>query len=92
MSIRPQAPPQPRTLNLVQRRPLTCFFTLTYVAAWSLWIPLAGLRDRLPGALELLLALVGSMAPSMVAILLIAILQGRRGVRKLFGARASSSG
>jgi membrane protease YdiL (CAAX protease family) len=71
--------------DLVRRRPPTSFFTLTYAAAWSLWIPLVILRDRLPGALGFLLVLLGSLVPSTVAILLIAVLHGKPGVRKLLG-------
>jgi uncharacterized protein len=85
MSIRPAAAPQSRMSDLVRQRPLTSFFTLTYAAAWSLWIPLVVLRDRLPGALGFLLALTGSLVPSTVAILLIAILAGKSGLRKLLG-------
>jgi membrane protease YdiL (CAAX protease family) len=59
------------------------FFVLTYAAAWSLWMPLVFFRDGMPGALTFALVLLGSLVPSAVAILLIGILHGRGGVRKL---------
>jgi uncharacterized protein len=83
MSIR--TPAQSRILNMARRHPLTSFFALTYAVAWSFWIPLVILRDRLPGPLGFVLVLVGSLVPSTVAVLLIAILHGKRGVRNLLG-------
>lgn len=71
--------------NLVRRRPLISFFVLTYAVTWSLWTPLVIARHSLPGGLGFVLAMLGSLVPSTVAILLIAILHGRRGVRKLLG-------
>ena len=79
------SPRHSRTSNLVQRRPLMSFFVLTYAVAWSLWTPLVVAGDRLPGALGLVLAMLGSLVPSTLAILFIARLHGRRGVRKLLG-------
>lgn len=85
MSIRPQSSPtQSRWSNLVRRHPLTTFFVLTYAAAWLLWMPLVVFQDTLPEVLALFLVLLGSWVPSSVAILLIATLHGRVGVRKLF--------
>ena len=40
MSIRSSSAAQSRRSNLVQQHPLTCFFVLTYLAAWCLWAPL----------------------------------------------------
>lgn len=84
MSIRPQGRrTQTRWSNVVHRHPLMTFFVLTYAAAWSLWMPLVFFRDGMPGALTFALVLLGSLVPSAVAILLIGILHGRGGVRKL---------
>ena len=81
MSIRPSNPAQSRMSRVVQRHPLACFFVLTYVAAWCLWAPLLILRDTLPPAVAFILVLLGSLVPSTVAIVLVAIVHGRRGVR-----------
>ena len=72
-------------LSLVQRHPLACFFVLTYLAAWCLWAPLLILRDTLPPAVAFVLVLLGSLVPSTVAIVLVALIHGRRGVRSLLG-------
>ena len=61
------------------------FFLLTYAVTWALWTPLVVAPDSLPGPIAFILLVLGSLVPSTVAILLIAHLHGRRGVRKLFG-------
>jgi membrane protease YdiL (CAAX protease family) len=85
MSIRPSNPARSRMSSVVQRHPLACFFVLTYVAAWCLWAPLLILRDTLPPAVAFILVLLGSLVPSTIAIVLVAILHGNRGVRSLLG-------
>jgi hypothetical protein len=85
MSIRPSNPAQSRISSLVQRHPLACFFVLAYLAAWCLWAPLLILRDTLPPAVAFILVLLGSLVPSTIAIVLVAIIRGRRGVRSLLG-------
>jgi hypothetical protein len=85
MSIRSSSPAQSRTSSLVQRHPLACFFALTYLAAWCLWAPLVLLRGTLPAAVAFILVLLGGWVPSTVAIVLVAIIHGRRGVRRLLG-------
>jgi membrane protease YdiL (CAAX protease family) len=85
MSIRPSNPARSRMSSVVQRHPLACFFVLTYVAAWCLWAPLLILRDTLPPAVAFILVLLGSLVPSTIAIVLVAIVHGNRGVRSLLG-------
>jgi uncharacterized protein len=43
------------------------------------------LRDRVPGPLGFVLAMLGSLVPSAVGLLLVALLRGRSGVRTLLG-------
>jgi uncharacterized protein len=85
MSIRASSAAQSRISILVQRHPLVCFFALTYVAAWSLWAPLVIFRGTLPPAAGFVLGLLGTLMPSTVAIVLVAVIHGRRGVRRLLG-------
>ena len=83
MSIRPADPHPTTATGVVTRHPLLTFFALTYAVSWSLWIPRAVLREDLPGALSFIMMLLGSLVPSAVAILLVAVTQGRGGVRAL---------
>jgi uncharacterized protein len=85
MSTTTVAPRRVHTQNLVRRHPLICFYVLTYVITWSLWAPLVIFRDRLPGPLGLVLAMLGSLVPSALGILFVALLRGRSGVRTLLG-------
>jgi hypothetical protein len=62
--------------SLVQQHPLACFFVLTYLAAWCLWAPLVIFRDTLAPAAGFILGLLGSLVPSTVAIVLVAVIHG----------------
>ena len=75
----------PRSRTWSGAVPCVSFFVLTYAVTWSLWTPLVVARDSLPGPIGFVLLVLGSLVPSTVAILLIARLHGRRGVRKLLG-------
>ena len=77
MSIRSSSPAQSRMSSLVQQHPLACFFVLTYLAAWCLWAPLVIFRDTMPPAMGFILRLSGSLVPSTVAIVLVAVLHGK---------------
>jgi uncharacterized protein len=79
------ATPRARTQSLVLRHPLISFFVLTYAVAWLLWAPLVIFRDRVPGPLAFILLLLGSLVPSTVGVVLVALLRGRSGVRTLLG-------
>ncbi len=74
-----------RLAALVQARPLTAFFVLTYGLAWLLWAPLVVTGDEEPTGLKFLLLLLGTLVPSSVGIFLVAVLHGKAGVRKLLG-------
>src|SRR5215211_2337429 len=71
-----------RLSSLVQHHPLASFFVLAYAISWLLWTPLVAGGDSSTG-LGLILSLLGSLVPSAVAIMLVAVLQGKAGVRKL---------
>jgi membrane protease YdiL (CAAX protease family) len=60
------------------------FFVLTYALTWALFIA-AGLLSDAAGGIQLTLLLVGSFAPSIVAVVLTAGADGRAGVRELLG-------
>jgi uncharacterized protein len=83
MSIPTLAPPQAGTSSVIRRHPLISFFVLTYVTSWLLWAPLVIARDRLPGPMAFVLLLLGSLVPSTVGIIFVALLRGRSGVRTL---------
>ena len=83
MSAPVPTPRQRHRPDLLRRYPLACYFVGTYVVAWCLWAPLVIVRDGLPPAVGFVLALLGSLVPSTVAILLIAINDGKGGVRRL---------
>lgn len=65
-------------------RALVAFFSMTYVATWTLFIT-AGHLPTHDTAARLILLLVGASAPSLVAIALTARWEGHRGVRELLG-------
>jgi len=72
-----------RLSSLIQQHPLASFFVLAYAISWLLWLPLVVSGDDSPTGLGFVLLLLGSLVPSAVAILLVAVLHGRAGVRKL---------
>jgi uncharacterized protein len=72
-------------MSLVRRHPLITFFILTYALAWILWLPLVVLQDTIPAAPGLVLVLLGSNVPSLLAIVLTALVLGRGALRKLLG-------
>jgi CAAX protease family protein len=74
-----------RPAALVARHPLVTFFVLCYALSWTLWIPLAVLRDAVPTPVPALALAVGSNVPSAVAIILTAVMSGKRGTRQLLG-------
>src|SRR4051794_23659912 len=69
--------------TVLRRHPVAIFFVVTYVIAWAFWLPLVILQDRAAPALDLVLRILGSATPSVLAILLVAHLQGRGEVRRL---------
>src|SRR5215216_4210317 len=74
-------------MSLVRRHPIITFFVLAYALAWIIESPLVLLRDSVtasdpPG---LFLVMLASNVPSVVAIVLTAIVFGRGTLRKLLG-------
>ena len=76
-------PRQRHRPDLLRRCPLACYFVGTYVVAWCCGLRWCIVRDGLPSAVGFVLALLGSLVPSTVAIVLVAINDGKGGVRKL---------
>src|SRR3954463_721994 len=73
--------------TVLRRHPVTTFFALTVGVTWALWLPAVLLQDRMPPAPGFLLRLLGSLVPSTVALVLVAILHGRAGARRLLRRR-----
>jgi len=68
---------------VVHRHPVRTFFAMTFAVSWALWLPLVLLPDRIPPTAAFLLALLGSLVPSTVALVLVARLHGRDEARRL---------
>jgi uncharacterized protein len=78
-------PRRAQSKSLVRRHPLISFFVLTYAIAWVLWAPLVIFRDGLPAPLGFVLGPLGTLVPSTLGVLFVALLHGRSGVRQLLG-------
>ncbi len=85
MSTTTSTPRPAHTQSLVRRHPLISFYVLTYAVSWLLWAPLVIFGDRVPGPLAFILLLLGSLVPSTMGVLFVALLRGRSGVRTLLG-------
>jgi uncharacterized protein len=85
MSTTTSTPRPAHTQSLVRRHPLISFYVLTYAVSWLLWAPLVIFGDRVPGPLAFILLLLGSLVPSTMGVLFVALLRGRSGVRILLG-------
>jgi membrane protease YdiL (CAAX protease family) len=70
-------------MSLVKRHPIITFFVLTYVLTWAIESPLVFLTDSVSDAQSLILVILASNVPSVVAIVLSAIVLGRGALRKL---------
>src|SRR5215204_4323762 len=75
----------PIMLSLVKRHPIITFFVLTYALSWTFEIPLVVLRDGIAGTQGLVLNLLAANVPSVLAIVLTAMVLGRRALRRLLG-------
>ena len=63
--------------NWLKNNPVPAFFVLTFLIAWSIWLPLG-----IFAPVQILLTLVGAWAPTISAILLIGLSEGWGGVRQ----------
>jgi CAAX protease family protein len=67
--------------NWLKNSPLTAFFVLTFVIAWSIWLSVGLLAPQY----FLLAVILGAWAPSISAILLTGFAEGKAGVRDFLG-------
>jgi membrane protease YdiL (CAAX protease family) len=63
--------------NWLKQNPVPAFFVLTFVIAWSIWLPLGIFAPD-----NVFLTLPGAWAPTISAIILIGLLEGRVGVKR----------
>ena len=74
-----------RLSSVVKGHPLITFFVLTYTLTWAIESPLVFLTDSVTATQGLALVILASNVPSVVAIVLTAIVFGRGALRKLLG-------
>src|SRR5215203_3878742 len=72
-------------MSLVKRHSIITFFVLTYALSWIIESPLVFLTDSVTATQGLVLVMLASNVPSVVAIVLTAIVFGRGTLRKLLG-------
>src|SRR5512135_3013264 len=70
--------------------PLACFFELTFLLSWSVWVPMvldryALLPVRLHPTYVQIGRMLGTFGPAVAAILLSLVIGGKRGARALLG-------
>jgi uncharacterized protein len=70
-------------MSLPRRHPLISFFVLTYALSWTFEIPLVVVREGIAGTQGLVLNILAANVPSVLAIVLTAILLGGGALRKL---------
>jgi uncharacterized protein len=64
-------------IDWLKKNPVPAFFVLTFAIAWSIWLPLGFLVPENP-----YLSLPGAWAPTVSALILIGVSEGRDGIRK----------
>jgi membrane protease YdiL (CAAX protease family) len=74
-----------RLSSVVRRHPIITFFVLAYALAWAIESPLVFLGDSITGTQNLVLVILASNVPSVVAIVLTVIVLGRGALRRLLG-------
>src|SRR5215208_4657982 len=72
-------------MSLVKRHPIITFFVLTYALTWAIESPLVFITDSLSDTQGLVLVILASNVPSVMAIVLTAMVFGRGALRKLLG-------
>lgn len=74
--------------SIIKKYPVGSFFVLAYAISWVLWVPALLVikfvlpTDQDPGGLMILM-LLGTYAPTVAAIMVTHILEGKPGVKKL---------
>lgn len=71
-----------KLMSRVRKHPLVTFFALAYALAWAIWIPAVVLQKSAP-ALVMVLFMVGTFAPTVAAILLTGLFEGKHQVKTL---------
>jgi membrane protease YdiL (CAAX protease family) len=66
--------------NWLKDNPIHGFFVLTFVIAWSIWLPLGFFAPE-----KFVLSLPGAWAPTLSALILLRLTEGRDGIRRLLG-------
>lgn len=64
-------------LNWLRKNPIPAYFGLTFVLAWSIWLPLGLFAPE-----NYMLSLPGAWAPTISALILVRLSEGREGVRR----------
>ena len=72
-------------ISLVKRHPLITFFVSTYVLTWAIESPFVFLTDSVTNTQGLVLSILSVNVPSVMAIVLTAMVFGRGSLRKLLG-------
>jgi membrane protease YdiL (CAAX protease family) len=67
--------------TLPKTRPIVSFFVLTFAIAWSIWLPVAILAPKY----FLLAVLPGAWAPTLSAVILTGVAEGKSGVERYLG-------
>jgi hypothetical protein len=90
-----QSQVQPTTLatgscesSWFKRHPLVAFYALAYGFSWLIWTPFLVLSQNGLGVLSIkapatLLAVLGGFSPTLAAIIMIALTEGKPGVSRL---------
>ena len=72
-------------MSLIRRHPLISFFVLAYALSWIIESPLVFLQDSISTTQILVIQILASSIPSVLAIVLTALVLGRGALRKLLG-------
>src|SRR5215475_9438565 len=69
----------------LKRHPVVTYFVLVYALSWACWIPLAIAKASASSVEFIVVAAVGNGMPSLLGILLTALVSGKTGLAELFG-------
>jgi len=71
-------------IHTLKRHPVPAYFVLVYALSWACWIPLA-IAKTWASFPFIVFAVAGNGMPSLLGILLTALLSGKTGLAELFG-------